>query len=203
MSQDFTVIEADPKDLDGISRLLRQRSMQPDHGHWKQYCAAMGEAESDMAGNSPSERETSFVVIDKIGVVRGFGVARPRRHPNYPRLLDVPVLAVEKGPNENDIARTLFDHLLQIAEDRQFDALRFGRGSSRSWEERTAADCALGVTGTIMPLNIKRFTDSRSPQPSNASSLIRPRFGDRSYDQSRLYRTDGGCSPRWDWRFSA
>lgn len=196
MSQDFKVIEADPKDLDGISRLLRQRSMQPDDELWKQYCATMSESASGTVPNSAFRRETSFVVIDKIGIVRGFGVARSRRHPNYPRLLDVPVLAVEKGPNENEIARALFDQLLHVAERGQFDALRFGRGTPSSWEQRTVADSELGVTGTIMPLNNNRLADSDLPLPSSNSSLMRQRFGDRSYDRSKLYRTDAGCSPR-------
>lgn len=203
MSQDFEVIEADPKDLDGISRLLRQRSMQPDDGLWKQYCATMSESESGIGLNSAFRRETSFVVIDKIGIIRGFGVTRQRRHPNYPRLLDVPVLAVEKGPNENEIARALFDHLLHIAERRQFDALRFGRGAPSCWKERTAADSELGITGTIMPLDINRHRDSGSPQPSSNSSPTRQRFGDRSYDQSKSYSTDAGCFRRSRSRFSA
>ena len=202
MSQNFEVIEADPKDLEGISLLLKQRSLHPDEKVWQQYCKTMVASElRRTAGAVP--KETSLIVIDKIGVVRGFCIVRRRRHPNYPRLLDAPVIAVERGPNENAIARTIFDHLLHFAQCQHFNALRFGCSTSKSWEERTAPDGDTRLGGTIMPLNIDRQGQCEPSKLSNAGSPIPQQSGGRSFDQSRSYRTDVGWSPRWYSRASA
>lgn len=194
MSQDFEVIEADPKDLEGISQLLKQRALHPDENLWEQYRETMlGSELQRSAGAEP--KQFSLVVIDKIGIVRGFCMVRRRRHPNYPRLLDVPVIAIEKGPNENAIARTIFDHLLRFARGQHFDALLFGSSTPGCWGERAVPDGATRLGGTIMPLNINRQAHGEPSKPSNAGSPI-PQLGDHSFDRSRSYRTDASCSPR-------
>lgn len=194
MSQNFEVIEADPKDLEGISLLLKQRSLHPDEKVWQQYCQSMVASEFRRTTGAVPE-ETSLIVIDKIGVVRGFCIVRRRRHPNYPSLLDAPVIAIEKGPNENEIARTLFDHLMSFAGCQDFDALRFGSSTPKSWEERTFADGDTRLGGTIMPLNTNRQGCELS-KPSSAGSSIPQRFGGHSFDQSKSCRIDVGCFPR-------
>lgn len=202
MSQNFEVIEADPKDLGGISLLLKQRSLHPDEKVWRQYCATMVASELRRTAGAVPE-ETSLIVIDKIGVVRGFCIVRRRRHPNYPRLLDVQVIAIEKGPNENQIARAFFDHLLSFARCQHFDAVLFGSSTSKSWGERTVPDGETRLAGTIMPLNIDRQGQCEPSKLSSAASPIPLQSGGRSFDQSRSYRTDAGSSPRWHSRVSA
>jgi hypothetical protein len=196
MSQNFDVVEADPKDLEGISLLLEQRSLHPDKKLWQQYCETMVLSELQRtAGAVP--KETSLIVIDRIGVVRGLCIVRERGHPNYPRLLDVPVIAIEKGPNENQIARAFFDHLLSFARCQNFDALRFGANTSKFWAEQNVLDGDARLTGTIMPLNMNRQRLGELSKLSSAGSPSLQRSGGHSFDQSRLYRTDVICSPPW------
>ena len=152
MSPSFNVAEADPRDLAGISKLLDQTSLQPDKRLWEQYCETVSECEAGRPAGDACP-EASFVIVDKIGVVRGFFIVRQRRHPTYHRLLDVPIIAIEKGPSEHEIARATFDYLMDLAKRQQFDALRIGCARRAAWEERLVPDSALRLTGTIMPLN--------------------------------------------------
>jgi hypothetical protein len=202
MSQNFEVIAADPKDLAGISLLLKQRALHPDESLWEQYCKTMADPEPRGTRGAAHE-ETSLIVIDKIGASRGFCIVRQRRHPNYPRLLDVPVIAIEKGPNENEIARAIFDHLFHFAQRQNCHAVRFGASTPQSWHQRIAPDYEMCSAGTIMPLNIDPQRQHESSKPSSAGSPIPRQFDGRSFDQSRSYRTDVTCSPRWYSRISA
>lgn len=78
MSQNFEVTQVDPRDLDGISRLLQQRSMKPSDELWQEYCGALSQSSLTSPQGDSDERETSVVITDKIGVVRGFCIVRRR-----------------------------------------------------------------------------------------------------------------------------
>ena len=195
MSHNFEVIEADSKDLEGIPLLLKQRSLHPGEKLWQQYCQAMADSWLRRTDGAVPE-EISLIVVDKIGVIRGFCTLCQRRHPIYPRLLKVPIIAIEKGPNETEIAQAFFDHLLNFARGQHFDAVLFGNSTRKSWGERTVPDGDTCLGGTLMPLNIDRQRQCEPSKHSNAGSLIPLQFGGRSFDQSRSRRTDVNCSPR-------
>ena len=197
MSQNFEVTQVDPRDLDGISRLLQQRSMKPSDELWQEYCGALSRSSLTSPHGDSDERETSVVITDKIGVVRGFCIVRRRHHPNYGRLLDVPIIAIEIGPNENEIARVIFDHMVDVSKREASDAVRFGRSSPTSWEERVVPDAELRLTGTIMPLAIGRRA---RPEPAlTAPSIVasnRQQSVGRLCDRSIPYKTNVGWSPQ-------
>lgn len=195
MSQNFEVTEADQEDLEGISLLLKQRSLHPEEKLWERYCKTMVDSKRRHTAGAVLE-DTSLIVIDRIGVVRGFCIIRWRRHPNYPDLLDVPVIAIEKGPNENEIARTVFNHLLNFARCQNFDALRLGSSTTKFWEERTASACETRLAGTIMPLNINPQGRCELSRPARTGSPMLPHLEGRSFGQSRLHRIDAGGSQR-------
>ena len=128
--------------------------MRPCDELWQEFRKTLLGPNSTSASAGVDKPETSLVVIDKIGVVRGFCIIRWRHHPNYGRLLDEPITALEIGPNENEIARAIFDHLVDVSTREASETLRFGRSSAKAWEERAIPDAELCLTGTTMPLGI-------------------------------------------------
>jgi hypothetical protein len=193
MSRDFRVIYADYSDLAGILALLKQRSLAPDEPRWKIFCETLScnEAETDTL-----RQQTPFIVVDRIGVSRGFFTLRRCSYPTYPNLLDVAIVAVERGPNENRIARTIFDHVLDLADRQQFDALRFGCGMAKAWEQQLAPDSEAPLGGTIMPLRIRPQMEREPSKSPGAAPLSHQPFVGRSADRSLSYRTDANCSRR-------
>jgi hypothetical protein len=73
------------------------------------------------------------------------------RHAVYPNILDVPVLLIEQGPNEDAICSTLFEYVTDLARETSHDAVRFHRSAVGSWWQalHTAAHAEEGV---IVPL---------------------------------------------------
>jgi hypothetical protein len=195
MSQNFKVTEADPRDLDEISNLLQQRSMRPSDELWQEYCQTLSGPNPTSASGGAGKSETSIIIIDKIGLVRGFCIIRRRHHPTYGRLLDVPIIALEIGPNENEIARVIFDHMMDVSRRESTDALRFGISSPKAWAERVIPDLELRLTGTIMPLGIGRRAQ---PEPTLTATPIAAPTRQQSVGQicdlSIPYRTNVGCS---------
>ena len=167
--------------------------MQPSDELWQEYCGGLSGPSSTSAHGDCEEPETSLVIIDKIGVVRGFCIVRRRHHPNYGQLLDVPIIALEIGPNQNEIARVTFDYLMDIATSEASDAVRYGRSSAKAWEERAIRDAELSLTGTIMPLGMGRPAPT---QPTLTATPITAPSRQQSIgqlcDRSIPYRTNVG-----------
>lgn len=147
MRQNFEVIEASRNDLPEISELVVQHYGLAHESSWNDFCANI---------HCPPDTERlsdgSFIVIDRIGAIRGFFIIRKRPHGCYRNLLDVPVVVVESGPNEGEIARTTFDYLLDHAKREGCDALRLGPSDPDDWAEVTTCTSADLLTGSIMPL---------------------------------------------------
>jgi len=193
MGRDFRVINADIKDFDAAFALLERRALHPDEKRWRRFCDTLSCSETKV---DTLNQAMPFTVVDKIGMPRGFFILRRRSHLLYPRLLDMPLAAVEHGPNENHIARAIFDYVIDFAGHRQFDAVHFGR-ASKVCEQQLASDAGARLDGTIMPLCSR---PQRQSDPSKSSTMAKPLYRSRlgrPFDQSLLSIRDASRSQRW------
>jgi hypothetical protein len=153
MVGNFSVVATRPEDLDEISCLLDTCHANPPDAALPMLHDCIGSPRQRLLSQGNGSPDESRIVVDRSGAIRGFCVTRRLHHPLHGDLLDVPVLAIEDGPNRDEIARVLLDDLIETADHTCCDALRVLPWTPDTWR-RWLSNAEVGTcdVGIVMPL---------------------------------------------------
>lgn len=155
MAGDFSVMASHPDDLGGIIHFLDSHAASPPDAAWPQIHECIIDLQPEDEPQRRFPRNGSYIVVDRNGAIRAFCMTRWLHHPVHRDMLDLPVIVMEDGPNRNEIARTLFDHLVKMARAAACDAVRFPSPAPDVWRRWLDVDrIGQPETGMIMPLSV-------------------------------------------------
>lgn len=146
----FTVAPAQEADWPDLERFLDAAGAMPPPAIWQEFKQLTAKQQPvDMKHRSLNQM---LIAVDRLGMIRGFCLVRCIRQWPHQQVLDVPVLIVEEGENQNTICRALYDHATEIARTNVIRTVHFHRLAKDCWW--SAPQCQIpSKGGVIVPID--------------------------------------------------
>lgn len=126
----FTVAPAQEADWPDLERFLNAAGAMPPPAIWQELKQFTAKQPVDVKHRSLNQM---LIVVDRLGMIRGFCLVQCIRQWPHHRVLDIPVLIVEDGENQNTICRALYDHATEIARTNAIRTVHFHRLAKDCW----------------------------------------------------------------------
>ncbi|MBX4908814.1 MULTISPECIES: hypothetical protein [Rhizobium] len=142
---DFTVAPAQECDWPDLERFLDAGGAMPPPAVWQELKQLTVEYPAGMTHRGSNQM---LIAVDRVGMIRGFCLLQRTQQWPYHEVLDVPVLIVEEGANQNAICRALYDYATEIARKYAVRTVHFRRLAKDCWW--SAPQCQPASKGSVI-----------------------------------------------------